>query len=942
MDKLPIINSLQELISEDDRIGSVVSMDYDKATIATTDFHQDKVGGIPRKGFLIAVAQSVEEIPSEVVLLSVDAPHSFNSEREFQVVREQLAMDSNVDGSDKIDSRTQARLERLGFSCSVMGTFYKDTNGMVKFGADIDRIRGNSLFQVYRPQGRALSLIGSYGNSINEAYAEGSLLDVGTVRYSETQIKADLDSKVYINVKDFVGKKSAVFGMTRTGKALTPYVKIPVPKSKMFPEGFAFHKDLSVGDSVYSSVGRPVKIVATTEWAKEPIWLIKFSDGSTVEASAGHLWSVRDAFAGKEDVHDASTSERKIILENTRELDKLAHRFESTEYSSLEDVAALSESFTVEDLEQYATASGIKEHLSHKLPFSFMKLPFKASKPQRLYPVAELLSYIASEKRARAIEKGALERVVSTKQMLDLGLENDGVKRWSVRRRYMPHAGLKRKLQIVSIEQQEETFARCLTVDSTDSLFLVEDYIPTHNSNSIKTILQKVHMYGRKIGKPIAQLVFDPQGEYANTNSQDGSALAEIGDASEVAIYKILDEILSPKEKHLQFDLFADSNLSLTWELGLIELANSISKDANYIAPLHSVTFEKTEKADVRSRIHYNRKKLMLFGLMSLANFNQPIQPFSVSVGVDNVEWILEKADRSKLRESSDSRGELIVTSLRDSLVLAKLLSSSRAKLSDSWNNDFEEGDVAALWDQIDAIEEKGRNGVKASLQRLKPLHNSQASGDVRDNVWEDIKLGKLIVVDLSKGATKTSQNIAELIVNHLVKEASNRFTQGLDPVPFQIVVEEAHNLFERNGNRDDFDPWVRLSKEASKYHIGLLYATQEITSVDPRILSNTSNWIVAHLNSTTETRELSKYYGFEDWQQHLIRAEAKGFVRLKTESSPYIVPVQIDRFVAERGRSEIPTASKPKLKASKKPSAQVSTNDESDSSLGSFDSLEF
>jgi hypothetical protein len=78
---------------------------------------------------------------------------------------------------------------------------------------------------------------------------------------------------------------------------------------------------------------------------------------------------------------------------------------------------------------------------------------------------------------------------------------------------------------------------------------------------------------------------------------------------------------------------------------------------------------------------------------------------------------------------------------------------------------------------------------------------------------------------------------------------------------------------------------------------MGLIYATQEVTSVDKRILSNTSNWLVAHLNSDHETRELSHYYDFKVWAPSIIRAEDVGFVRMKTYSGKYIVPAQIARF---------------------------------------------
>jgi len=134
-------------------------------------------------------------------------------------------------------------------------------------------------------------------------------------------------------------------------------------------------------------------------------------------------------------------------------------------------------------------------------------------------------------------------------------------------------------------------------------------------------------------------------------------------------------------------------------------------------------------------------------------------------------------------------------------------------------------------------------------------------------------------------------------VVTTLLNHARDEFAEGKRATPFQIVVEEAHNLFERGAKEVASDPWVRLSKEAAKYRIGLMYATQEVSSVDQRILSNTSNWLVAHLNSDNETRELSHYYDFKTWAESIRRVEDQGFVRMKTYSGKYIVPVQVAKF---------------------------------------------
>jgi hypothetical protein len=198
-----------------------------------------------------------------------------------------------------------------------------------------------------------------------------------------------------------------------------------------------------------------------------------------------------------------------------------------------------------------------------------------------------------------------------------------------------------------------------------------------------------------------------------------------------------------------------------------------------------------------------------------------------------------------------------------------------------------------------------GSNRVSGytKLAGVLPFHTTRAKQDYAATIYRDLVAGKIVICDLHIGNETVVARMSERIIHHLLEQQNRVFTARKDPPRLQVFVEEAQRLFDeaRFKNNNDADPWVRLAKEGAKFNISLIYATQEVTGVDERVLKNTQNWVVAHLNNESEVKKLSQFYDFRTFARAIVKADDKGLVRLKTASCPYIVPVQIRRFGADQ-----------------------------------------
>lgn len=195
---------------------------------------------------------------------------------------------------------------------------------------------------------------------------------------------------------------------------------------------------------------------------------------------------------------------------------------------------------------------------------------------------------------------------------------------------------------------------------------------------------------------------------------------------------------------------------------------------------------------------------------------------------------------------------------------------------------------------------EINENGFRY-LTPLRTLHTHLQQATFLDEIVGLLREGKIVIVDLSQGDPIIQRTYSNRICTYIFDDAMRRFIGNEQTNFIQMGFEEAHNLFPRKEDPDLTNIYNRLAKEGAKLRLGLLYATQEVSSISGNVLKNTQNWFVSHLNNRDELREIEKYYDFEDFVESLLRTTDKGFIRMKTYSSTFVVPVQIDRFQATR-----------------------------------------
>ena len=461
-------------------------------------------------------------------------------------------------------------------------------------------------------------------------------------------------------------------------------------------------------------------------------------------------------------------------------------------------------------------------------------------------------------------------------------------------------------------------------------------------SNTVKIIASSIfnmriheHEHGR-----IGQLILDVNGEYCNDNPQDQGCLRNIGKKdsedrnSDVVTYGLFKHPNDQQRILLKMNFLGEDPKS--WDnqehvgeamAALVsgkEILNDMLSEetAGYVKAFCGTSLDVHDyEWDKGSQIRYRRiiqiyrailirratfpratQKAYINGLFS-QEFRKCMHDADYvaaaeTLGDDDktgVEW-------EKFYNAIEAMADFINNKQKDGM-FAEFDKKYMKKKEKSWADNELKGILSIL---------ENTRGVRR-ISDAKVQHDPKSAGDYSDQITKDVRNGKLVIVDQSTGSPDLVKFTTERIMEKLFNAQKADFINPLDKagniVPLKdviVYVEEAHNLLPSKPTPEELKSiWARTAKEGSKFHIGMVYSTQEPSSILSNILKNTDNWFVAHLNNTDEVKELKKYYDFAAFQRQILKVPDTGFLRMRCLSNPYIVPVQVDIFNADSSQEK-------------------------------------
>ena len=421
-------------------------------------------------------------------------------------------------------------------------------------------------------------------------------------------------------------------------------------------------------------------------------------------------------------------------------------------------------------------------------------------------------------------------------------------------------------------------------------------------SNVVKLIVQGMLEVTEK-DPHVGQIIFDVNGEYANTNPQDGDSAIATAYTDRCLPYFLKNMDGNPDALLLRFNFYERTHDA--FEV-LQQLLPPEVNQVDALRNLYTCSLPKLERYEHEHEAQLQRRlrKVMIFwAILHTAGFESDtlkIKAWLHSLGLSQPfnpcfsQNLRKAAYLAHTKLPPPSAPFNFTTMAYEMRTIASFMQQYPNDPSLNSNGYF-------IFDEDEQIMCKflcAGLGEGPDLLRTCLEFHSPSATDFTTDIIEGLSAAKTVVINLGSANEQIIRYFAKSICLSIFREQERKFVSNqLNGRYVQIYFEEAHMIFPPNAGTV-IDVYSRFAKEGAKFNIGIVYSTQSPTTVNRDLLSQTENFFIGHLSSETEADYLSSVQSaFKGREDTIMRNRTPGWMQMLTYSHRYVVPIQAYRY---------------------------------------------
>ena len=198
------------------------------------------------------------------------------------------------------------------------------------------------------------------------------------------------------------------------------------------------------------------------------------------------------------------------------------------------------------------------------------------------------------------------------------------------------------------------------------------------------------------------------------------------------------------------------------------------------------------------------------------------------------------------------------------------------------------------------------RKRIRHLIDEDKGLHSK--SSTLIEKVFDYLKQGKTVIIDLSLKDNMDASIISTIIVRKLFEHNKANFTsdQQNEVINTVIFVEEAQNVLSEEFVKSNANPFVRVAKEGRKFGLGIMAITQRPSAISDEIRTQADNFFAFHMGNYDDIKALVKSnINYDGVIARFIQRETiKGNLYMVSSEQAFVLPIRVNEFEKLVGRS--------------------------------------